>query len=418
MKCAKEQEVHLRKLIKISAGWIHTSLILAIIIPLIYALFIKEQIPNLYLKCLLILFPVVITDFAADRCRNLLSYLIWSALTFAATGAAAWVVAGSLRNSVLFWGYMLFLLGETLFIIVNRLTARIRKKKDEEAAAIADPTFHPFYDILKEPSFPVLFYFGAAYILAVNFNSPSVCNAALFSAIIYVLITFLYQYVNETEHYLSLNKRTCNLPSKRIYVIGSGILAIYLLILITLTLPSIFTISHRHYRDLKETTADMEIGYVELIPEYDSETVAEDPMTALMEEYGNSTPLPEWVNYIFYIIAAFFFVLLTIILIKKVYAVFQDFRISIDENGDIVEELQDTAEDIRKIKIPTVRRNRRLSEKERIRKEYRKTIQMHRKDRPAIYESPAEIEDKAGIAGTKETLALHTRYELARYGRE
>ena len=83
-----------------------------------------------------------------------------------------------------------------------------------------------------------------------------------------------------------------------------------------------------------------------------------------------------------------------------------------------MEELQDTAEDIRKIKIPTVRRSRRLSEKERIRKEYRKTIRMHRKDRPAIYESPAEIEDKAGIAGTKETLALHTRYELARYGRE
>lgn len=418
MKYVKEQEAHLRKLIKTSAGWIHTSLILAIIIPLIYALFIKEQIPYLYLKCLLILFPVVITDFAADRCRNLLSYLIWSALTFAMTGAAAWVLTGSLRDNVLFWGYILFLLGETLFIIVNRLTARIRKKKDAEAATIADPTFHPFYDILKEPAFPVLFYFGAAYILAVNFNSPSVCNAALFSAIVYVLITFLYQYVNETEHYLSLNKRTCNLPSKRIYAIGSGILAIYLLILITLTLPSIFTISHRHYRDLKETADDMEIGYVELIPEYNSETTAEDPLTALMLEYDNVTFLPWWIDYIFYIIAVFFSIFLTIALIKKVYAVFQDFRISIDENGDIVEELQDTAENIRKIKIPAIRRSRKLSEKERIRKEYRKTIRLHRKDRPAIYESPAEIEDKAGIAGTKETLVLHRRYELARYGQE
>lgn len=409
----------MRKLIKTSAGWIHTSLILAIIIPLIYALCVEDQTavgPNLYLKCLIILFPVVITDLAADRCRNLLSYLILCALTFAATGTAAWILAGSLRGSILIWGYLLLLLGETLFVIVNRLTARLQKKKDREAATVADPTFHPFYDILKEPSFLYLLYFGAVYILAVNFNGPAVCNAALFSAVLYALITFLYQYVNETEHYLSLNKRTCNLPSKRIYGIGSGVLAIYLLILILLTLPSLFTISHRHYRDLRDLTSDMQIDYAELMPENNSENMGEDPMAALLEEYGDPTPAPWWMDFIFYAISAIIFVFLAIALMKKVYAVFQDFRITNDENGDIVEELQDTQEDIRKIRIPAG--HRRLSEKERIRKEYRKTIRRHRKDRPAIYESPAEIEANAGIAGTEEIAALHTRYELARYGQE
>lgn len=409
----------MRKLIKTSAGWIHTSLILAIIIPLIYALCVEDQTavgPNLYLKCLIILFPVVITDLAADRCRNLLSYLILCALTFAATGTAAWILAGSLRGSILIWGYLLLLLGETLFVIVNRLTARLQKKKDRDAATVADPTFHPFYDILKEPSFLYLLYFGAVYILAVNFNGPAVCNAALFSVVLYALITFLYQYVNETEHYLSLNKRTCNLPSKRIYGIGSGVLAIYLLILILLTLPSLFTVSHRHYRDLRELTSDVQIDYAELMPENNSENMGEDPMAALLEEYGDPTPAPWWVDFIFYAISAIIFVFLAIALMKKVYAVFQDFRITNDENGDIVEELQDTQEDIRKIRIPAG--HRRLSEKERIRKEYRKTIRRHRKDRPAIYESPAEIEANAGITGTEEGTALHTRYELARYGQE
>lgn len=409
----------MRKLIKTSAGWIHTSLILAIIIPLIYALCVEDQTavgPNLYLKCLIILFPVVITDLAADRCRNLLSYLILCMLAFAATGTAAWILAGSLRGSILIWGYLLLLLGETLFVITNRLTARLQKKKDRDAATVADPTFHPFYDILKEPSFLYLLYFGAVYILAVNFNSPSVCNAALFSAVLYALITFLYQYVNETEHYLSLNKRTCNLPSKRIYGIGSGVLAIYLLILMLLTLPSLFTLSHRHYRDLRELTSDVQIDYAELMPENNSENMGEDPMAALLEEYGEPTPAPWWVDFIFYAISAIIFVFLAIALMKKVYAVFQDFRIANDENGDIVEELQDTQEDIRKIRTPAGRR--RLSEKERIRKEYRKTIRRHRKDRPAIYESPAEIEANTGIAGTEEIAALHTRYELARYGQE
>lgn len=409
----------MRKLIKLSAGWIHSSLILAIIIPLIYALCVEDQSAvgsDLYLKCLIILLPIVMTDLAADRCRNLLSYLFLCALILVATGTLAWVVAGSLHDSVLLWGYLLLLLAETLFVIINRLTARLQKKTEKEAAMAADPTYRPFYDILKEPSFFVLIYFGAIYFLAVNFNSPSVCNAALFSAILYAVITFLYQYVCETERYLFLNKRTCSLPSKRIYGIGSGTLAIYLLLLMILVLPSLFTVSHRHYHDLRELASDIKIEYPELTPENHTENTGEDPMAALLAEYGDAAPAPWWLDLIFYIISVVVFVFLAIVLLKKVYAVFQDFRLENDENGDIVEELQDTTEDIRKIKLRTARRS--LSEKERIRKEYRRTIKRHRKDQPAVYESPAEIETNAGIAGTEEGAALHARYELARYGRE
>lgn len=409
----------MRKLIKIAAGWIHTSLILAIIIPLIYALCVKDQATagsDLYLKCLIILLPIVITDLAADRCRHLLSYLFLCALILVATGTLAWVVAGSLHDNVLFWGYFLLLLAETLFVIINRLTARLQKKTEKEAAMAADPTYHPFYDILKEPSFLVLVYFGAVYFLAVNFDNPPVCNAALFSAILYTVITFVYQYVCETDRYLFLNKRTCNLPSRRIYGIGTGTLAIYLLLLMVLVLPSLITVSHRHYRDLRELASDITIDYPEAMPEINTEYTGEDPMAALLAEYGDAAPAPWWLDYIFYLVTAVIFTFLGIALLKKVYAVFQDFRTANDENGDLVEELQDTSEDIRKIKISAD--HRRLSERERIRKEYRRTIRRHRKDRPAVYESPVEIEENAGIAGTEEGAALHERYELARYGKE
>lgn len=416
---AQERGITLRKRIRTYTGWIHASLILAIIIPLLYALCVEDQAAagsHLYPKCLIILLPVVMTDLAADKCRSLLSYLFLCTLIFAATGALAWIVAGTLHDSLLFWGYFLLLLGETLFVIINRLTARLQKKKDQEAALVSDPTFRPFYDILKEPSFPVLFYFGAVYLLAVNFDSPPVCNAALFSAVLYTVITFLYQYVSETDRYLLLNKRTCNLPSKRIYGIGSGTLALYLLLLMILVLPSLFTIPHRHYRDLRELTADIQIEAPEIMPETTEENTGEDPMAALLAEYGDAKPAPWCLDYIFYFISIVVFAFLAIALIKKIYAVFQDFRMANDENGDIVEELQDTEEEIRKVKTLTGRRH--LSERERIRKEYRRVIRRHRKDRPAVYESPAEIEDNAGIAGTEEGTALHARYELARYGQE
>lgn len=80
-----------------------------------------------------------------------------------------------------------------------------------------------------------------------------------------------------------------------------------------------------------------------------------------------------------------------------------------------MEELEDT-EEVRKIKLP-VRRHK-LSERERIRKEYRKTIRHYRKDRPAACESPIEIETNAGIVDREEIQELHKNYEAARYGRE
>lgn len=412
-------EVPLRKLIKTSAGWIHTTLLLAILIPFLYALCVQDQTAvgsYLYLKCLIILFPVIATDLAADRCRSLLAYLLLCTLIFAATGVLGWTLAGALRAGMLFWGYLLLLLCETLFVIISRLTARLQKKKDQDAAFGADPSFQPFSDLLKEPAFPALFYFGGVYVIAVNFNSPSVCNMALFSAVLYTVITFLYQYVTESERYLSLNKRTCHLPSRRIYGIGSGMLAIYLLLLMILVLPSLLTIPHRHYRDLRELTADLEITYPEFMPEEQTDAQGEDFMAALMAEYDPAAPPPWWLDFIFYLFTSLISFLLILLLLKKIYTVFQDFRTAKDENGDVIEELQDTVEDSQKITLSV--RRRRSSEKEQIRKQYRRLIRRHRKDRPAVYESPTEIEANAGIHHTEETMDLHRRYELARYGQE
>lgn len=412
-------EVPLRKLIKTSAGWIHTTLILSILIPLLYALCIQDQTtagPYLYLKCLVILFPVVATDLAADKCRNLFTYLLLCALILTTTGLLAWMLAGSLRGSLLFLGYLLLLLCESLFVITARLTARLQKKKDREAAFEADPSFQPFSDILKEPAFPVLFYFAGVYAIAINVNNPPVCNVALFSAVLYTVVTFLYQYVTESERYLSLNKRTCNLPSKRIYGIGSGMLAIYLLLLMILALPSLFTIPHRQYRDLRELTSDLEIPYTEFMPENNTEDRGEDFIAALIAEYGDAAPAPWWLDYIFYITSAIMLMFLSLVLLKKIYIVFQDFRTAKDENGDTVEELQNTIENPQKI-VRTLRQ-RPASEKEKIRREYRRVIRRHRKDRPAVYESPAEIEANAKILPTKEALELHRQYESARYGQD
>ena len=63
------------------------------------------------------------------------------------------------------------------------------------------------------------------------------------------------------------------------------------------------------------------------------------------------------------------------------------------------------------------KRHRRTdSAAEKIKRRYRKMIRMHREDRPAPYESPAEIEEGAGLQDDEEMRELHRAYEEVRYG--
>ncbi|MCM1121481.1 MAG: hypothetical protein NC416_02750 [Eubacterium sp.] len=413
----------MRNFIKKSTCWIHSALIIAIIIPLIYAL--STELPaafaqSLFFKCLIILLPLVLSDLAVEKCKGLLLYLITGVLIFALTGIFAWCIAGSLRqdNQFFLWGYMTLSLCETAFVIFNRLAERLHKIKEAEAAQGEDPDWHPSRSFLREPSFMFLLYFLIVYVIAVNVNSPAVCNAALFSAIVYTVDTFLYQYVTETDNYLSLNKRTCNLPSKRIYGIGSGMLALFMLLLLVTVLPALFTISNRHYRDLRKMSFDVEIDYTEPIPENDTANTDEDFMAALMEEYGEVKPTPRWIILLSYAVEIAVFVVLALALLRKIFSTFQDFRKAVDDNGDVVENLKDADETIQPVKKPAPAIHHRLSERERIRKEYRKTIRRCRKDRPSPYETPLEIETNAGIADSEEGMELHRNYEWARYGEE
>lgn len=406
----------MRKLIKRTAGWLHALLIMATILPLLCALGLERQDiagQHLYIKSLLIIVPIVVTDYAAEKCRSLLTYLVISILTFAATGMLGMIVALSIHPLGLSMGYNALLSIETVFIIIDRLISRLRKKEQEEAVMEANPYWRPSDDNLRDPAFSVLFYFLVVYIVAQNVNSPEVCNVALFSAALYTPVFFACQYVKETENYLSLNKRTCNLPSKRIYGIGSAVLTAFLLLFALIVLISVCTTNGRKYSDIRKWINERKVDYSELETERDMDDNGEDPMEELVAFYGEPKPTPFWLTLLSYLfmVGAVLFVL--VLMIKAIRTQFRIFRETRDENGDIVEELRET-EPVQK--KPRTERTRVLSERERIRKQYRKTIRRYRKDRPAIFESPLEIEKNAGVAEEIEMKELHVRYERARYG--
>ena len=364
----------MRKVIKKTAGWIHAMLIMAVIFPLLCAIGLEWHDiagQHLYMKSLLIIVPIVITDYAVEKCRSLLTYLVISFLTFVSTGALGMTVALSIHPMGLSTGYTVILSIETVFVIIDRLLGRLRKKEEKEASMEADPYWRPTHDNLREPALPVLFYFLVIYIVAQNVDNPEVCNEALLSAALYTPVFFAYQYVIETENYLLLNKRTCNLPSKRIYGIGSGILTAFLLLFVMIVALSASTISRRDYSDIRKWISERKVDYSDLEMEREEEYSGEDPMTELQAFYGEPKPMPAWIMFMSYLIMAGAFLFAVFLMIKAIRMQFRIFRETRDENGDIVEELRDT-EPVQK--KPRVERSRILSERERIRKQYRKMI--------------------------------------------
>lgn len=407
----------MRTAVKKVTEWTHITLILAILMPMVYT-FGAEQ-PDLigrtlYLRCLVIALPIIASDLAVGRCRSLLSYLIASALLFAATVFAGQLLISPVRGSSVSGVYMTFLIIETGAVLISRIAERLNRKKAGDAAKNRDPSWRPAPDTLRTPSLSVLIFFGAVYALALNLNNPAVCSAALFSALFYAPAALLHKYICETENYLSLNKRTCNLPSGRIYGIGAGMLAIFLLLFIAAALPALMTVSGRHYRDIRKSMTPIEFDYPETTWEMPPEASGEDPVQALIERYGEPKPTPPWLTALSRILEAAALAAVAAGLLKVVFGTFRAFREAADENGDIVEELQKTEPAVRIKKAPAGQR--RLSERERIRKEYRKTIRKYRKDRPERHETPTEIEKNAGIAQNTDIQRLHDRYELARYG--
>ncbi len=409
----------MRNIIKSMTGWIHAALLLTIVIPVIYAMGMHQEksIENvLYYKSLLICIPILITSVAINKCRYLWNYIVICIITFVAVGMAAWLLGPVLSKDKLMWGYFAIIMAETLMVMVFRFSDRIYKIKSKEPNQGNNPYWEPEYDLLNKPSISGIAVFLLVYMVSRGFNNPRMCNTALVSSIIYLFTLIIYKYIDRTEEYLSLNHTLSNVPTKRVYGISSRVLAIFLVLLALSVLPSLFTISNREYQDFREWVLNREVDYSELEDEMEqSDKRAGDPMEGVKERYGPPKETPIWIKTVIYFIGAAIVVVLALAIIKSIRETFQVFKEAYDENGDIVEELKEV--DIVESKPFSAKKKvRNNSEREIIRREYRKIIRKHRKEPPFSYETPLEIEIGAGIAETKEGKELHVRYEKARYG--
>jgi hypothetical protein len=139
-------------------------------------------------------------------------------------------------------------------------------------------------------------------------------------------------------------------------------------------------------------------------------------LSILLEQDGEPAKPSKLLNAIFWILGAICFIVIIYGLVQFIRQIFKDFRNTLDENGDIIEEIKDDEAGYKESEL-YLKGKHLDSEAMRVRRRYKKTIKKHRKDLPAPYESPDEIEMNAGLAGSEDMKQLHGEYENARYGK-
>ena len=393
--------------------YLHATLISMLVFPLLYTLTETLDADGeviLYLKCLLIFVPIMVTEIAVRRLKNLGVYVLSCiAVTVAVWGVIRLLFGG---NGML---YPIVMTAESLFVSFFRFKERIQLARQEK-----EDDFYttPAVSLINQPSFGFLWYFAVMYMIGIVFNSKTLCDIAFWNAAIYFFVALAYTYIKATNHYLELNKWTKSIPRKRLYAISAAMAGLFAVLVLIAMLPSFFLAGQRHYTDIRTWSDDMEL--VEYQPMDLSQTGKDDysdEYWIMMDDMETPPEPSKFWSYLGWLMTAASIVFMVYLAVKMLRQIFKEFRDSYDENGDKVEELDD--EPMQKEELLHLRRSMKAdSEAERIRRAYRKTIKKHRKEIPAQYESPSEIEKNAGLFEDEDMKRLHLQYEHVRYGQD
>ena len=408
----------MRTKIKRCLEWIHVLMILSMVTPLIYMGVMQRDtqlLYQIYFSSYILAVPVIGSMVASRKCRRFWVYLCFVICFFFVVKIGAQIIGNLFPDELASNIYQVCMNVIAVLVAVVAYIMRIYRANKKTAREISDASFIESIEVDK-PNTKTSLLFVAFYLYALNLDCPQVCDLALYSTLLYLLFAVVYEYIKKTEDYLKLNEDACqvrNIPERRIYGIGKAFLIVLLGLLMLTVIPAILTINNRSYNDIRKSEPSKR-GIIEYefsvqpmmeIPEFDTDMVPVDdelsPMAVL-------------------IVDIFIYGTLIFVVLLCAYALFLGLRkmlrrfeqASVDEE-DVVESLDYMDEG----EIIGIRRRAWIrTEEDKMRRRYRKFIRKHRKDRPAKFETPTEIETAAGVVDTTEGKELHEQYELARYG--
>lgn len=403
--------------------WMHITILLSIIFPMLYGICMEreDKIQYLVYWCALSIFiPVVFTDVAIRKSKQMITYFIVSMVILFGSGAAVWRITHiSQFPKAIRDAYFVLTLAEVLFLIFDRFFWRMNLVERKQRREAKDASWRPRKNYANQPTLFGVIVFFCAYVVGKNFASPILCNQALFSGIAYLAIFVIATYIKKTEEYLRIRRNTCHLPRKRIYGISGCMLAAFFGLLVLATVPSVVTISDRTYRDYRTFIIDEDAIYEPFkLDEEDLKKKYIDPVKEAKKRLKKMKKAPWWENLLFYSIGVVILGALVGAAVRIFWGILHNFRAEMDENGDQVEAIKEDEKEKTEKTKSVLRKHKPKNEREKIRLQYKKRIEAHYKERLRGSETPVELEKVAGIAGFSDAQEFHECYEWARYADE
>ena len=151
--------------------YLHATLLAMLILPLMYAVAEMTDADGegmFYLKCLLVAVPIIATELAVRRLKNLGVYLLSClAVTIMVWGMTRLFFGGS---GVL---YPVVIVSQSVLIALMRFRERLRLARQEKEG---DLYAAPALSVLNQPSLGFLWYFAVLYAIGIIFNAKTLCD--------------------------------------------------------------------------------------------------------------------------------------------------------------------------------------------------------------------------------------------------
>ena len=411
----------MRKYMKRSLEYLHVLLLFSMLAPLIYMAnrqFELGQVYRMYFAGYLLIVPIIGLMKAERGCKNFIQYLAVCLCMCFIAKIGAQKLGQYVLNEKAALVYMVCTVICTVLIAVAAFVTRMYKIRRREARENQDATWTADGFQLDKPNKGIGAIFVVIYVVGLFRTAPQICNLALYSMLAYLILTISYEYINAMEEYLRLNESMCqvrNIPYKRIYGIGKLFFISYLFLLVLTVIPAFLTADNRDYVEFKNSE------YQKKIEAEDLDIYVQPPMEAMvdpmLEEIEVEPIIPPellpFLDAIFYVLGVIILAVLLFAVITIIRNELKQFAKATEEEEDVVEALE-PVEEVEQ--FFTRKRTWKRTEEEGVRRLYRKFIRKHRKELPAIYETPIEIETAAGVADTEEGRYMHEMYEQARYG--
>ena len=303
--------------------------------------------------------------------------------------------------------------------LCDAIRMRTNDNSRKKALAQEDLSWGGDVYLLPLPALLLVLPFAVIYVCALFFHSNEIAQIALIGAIVYFFLVLPCHILTAREEYLDGRHHISRVPIRQIAALQGAALLRVLLPCALLAAAALMTSGERHFLNLPELhleygNTDPYGGYYE--PNYILRRLME---LGLIEK---GTPPPAWLvsllNFLENVLALFMTAVLVWALWLIVKSLYLRFR-KITEENTVSRSVGESQDEHTSLKKKSVRLHSKESREDRgIRRRYRRVIIQHRHEAPAPYETPAVMEQLAGLPDTPDMRELHNQYEKTRYGQK